>query len=306
MNNYVTHLNKYYLPQAMCLYKSLIKFEENFQLFVILLDEYSFKFFSKNNFPSITPILFREHENDRLLQLKASRKPNEYFWTITPYIQLLVYNIKKDLENLTYLDADTYFFSKPSLLLNSFYQSSSDILITKHNFSEEYKRLENNGKYCVQFIASKASGKDILNEWNAQCLEWCFDRVEKDRFGDQKYLDAWQEKYGSRVFIPKNRNLFQGPWNVDSCDHKEAILYHFHGLRLLNKNKILANIYYKISDKKYNFFYKQYLIDFKEIIRSEKLYFFSRVSLKRLLKFYFLSILNYFKKYNVIHIETFK
>lgn len=35
----------------------------------------------------------------------------------------------------------------------------------------------------------------VVDDYRTSCLEWCYDRLEDDRFGDQKYLDKWPSRY---------------------------------------------------------------------------------------------------------------
>ena len=79
---------------------------------------------------------------------------------------------------------------------------------------------------------SRLGSEMVRDEWQAQCLEWCFGWVEPGRFGDQKYLDEWPKKYQDSVHISSGRGSFLGPWNSTRFPHSEALMYHFHQLRI--------------------------------------------------------------------------
>ena len=134
----------------------------------------------------------------------------------------------------------------PDEIYKDFQETKKDILLTKHNYSPKYDKSEISGKFCVQFLIINREGYDIIKNWELLCNEWCYDRIEKNRYGDQKYLDDWPEKYKDRIYIVKNRNLFQGPWNADSTNADEAIVFHFHGLRKIVKNFYLLSRGYNI------------------------------------------------------------
>jgi len=85
-----------------------------------------------------------------------------------------------------------------------------------------------------------------LEEWAAQCLEWCYYKSENGKFADQGYLDAWPEKYGAHVI--QNPGFGLAPWNQSQYTyvHKSylvapsivegglelfTIMYHFHEFR---------------------------------------------------------------------------
>jgi len=72
-------------------------------------------------------------------------------------------------------------------------------------------------------------------------MDWCYDKLEDDRFADQKYLDSWPENFnGVRVIQHKGANL--APWNVANyrittqantvmVDEQALLFFHFHGLK---------------------------------------------------------------------------
>ena len=88
-----------------------------------------------------------------------------------------------------------------------------------------------------------AEGLDCVNTYKAECTAWCYDRVEDGKFGDQKYLDAWPERYPSlKIIEHKGFNL--AIWNVNNymmrpkngvvmIDDDPLVFYHFASTQLL-------------------------------------------------------------------------
>ena len=81
--------------------------------------------------------------------------------------------------------------------------------------------------------------------WREQCLDWCFDRVEPTRFGDQKYLDEWPSRYAG-VVVFQHEGAGLAPWNVANhrfrsegsrvfVDTDPLVFYHFSDLRVINR-----------------------------------------------------------------------
>ena len=125
---------------------------------------------------------------------KAGRTPTEYCWTATPALPLYLFDTRPELEEVTYLDADLLFFSSPEPLFAE--MGDASVLITPHRFAPEYAHHEASGTYNVQFLTfRRAGGLEILRWWHDRCVEWCFNRLEDGKLGDQKYLDDWPERF---------------------------------------------------------------------------------------------------------------
>ena len=82
--------------------------------------------------------------------------------------------------------------------------------------------------------------------WQQRCIEWCHARREDGKFGDQKYLDDWPERFRDEVHVLKQGERTMAPWNVAyiySGKKKAAslkpVFYHFHGLRIVSHERIL-------------------------------------------------------------------
>jgi hypothetical protein len=202
MYNYCTLFDSNYLSRGLAMYESLKKHSKNFHLYIFAFDTRSYILLKKLNLALTTIIFFNEFEDDELLEVKKNRTQVEYFWTCTPSIvKHCIVNF--NLENCTYLDADIYFFSDPNILIEE--MGSKSILITEHRYTPEYDQSLIRGVYNVQFVTFKndINGMKALNFWRNSCISWCYNRVENNKFGDQKYLDDWTVRFEG-VHVLKN------------------------------------------------------------------------------------------------------
>lgn len=242
------------------MYQSLKKESDLFHLYIFAFDDRSCELLNKMKLEHVTVIPLNDFEDTELLKVKDSRSAGEYCWTCTP--STIKYCIDKySLESCTYLDADLYFYSNPSVLIEE--MGNKSVLITEHRYTQEYDQSATSGIYCVQFMTFKndANGMKVLNWWKDACNEWCFARVEDGKFGDQKYLDNWTTRFDG-VHVLKNLGGGVAPWNVQQYDISDKdfklIFYHFHNFKFLNNNKIELGSY-KIKKRDLQLLYAPYL-----------------------------------------------
>ena len=93
--------------------------------------------------------------------------------------------------------------------------------------------------------------------------------MEDEKFGDQKYLDQWPILFPTKVHILQNQDYILAPWNAGRYKFKKQILWHFHGLRLLNEGRVLLHLTYKISDEIDREIYYPYLKILSKYINYE-------------------------------------
>ena len=181
-----------------------------------------------------------------------------------------------DVSEVTYLDSDIFFFASPNLLLDEFHKSGMDVLITEHRYTKEYDQTATSGKYCVQFMTFKnnAKGLNVLNWWCDRCEEWCYARFEDGKFGDQKYLDDWTERFDC-VHVLQHLGGGVAPWNVQQYDVTlepcvngiPVVFYHFHALRWLSCNQFDLSTY-RLHDNVLQHLYYPYIDCLKNIAQS--------------------------------------
>ena len=140
---------------------------------------------------------------------------------------------------------------------------------------------------------------EVLTWWRERCLEWCYNRHEDGKFGDQKYLDDWTTRFPC-VHELKHLGGGLAPWNIQRFsfrrDNKilkgftritkglegntqyaihntqnteggdfEAVFFHYHGVKLYqDSNYILAPKMYVLKPNVKTLFYVPYLQKLKE------------------------------------------
>ena len=274
MYNYCTLFDRHYLTRGLALYNSLKKHSDSFHLYIFAFDESSYNVLKKLNLDNATIIALTQFEDKELLDVKSSRTNVEYCWTSTSSTILYVLE-NFDVDNCTYIDADIYFYASPKVIFDELGHNS--ILITEHRYSHQYSfELPISGRYCVQFVTFKNDERALkaLRWWRSRCLEWCYNRVEDGKFGDQRYLDDWTERFEG-VHVLRHLGGGLAPWNIqqytfiihnDNIEGQEIktgrnfqpIFYHFHFLRYYTNGQIELGDR-KISTSVKNIFYRPYI-----------------------------------------------
>ncbi len=279
MYNFCTLFDTNYLSRGVALYRSLENVCEDFHLYIFAFDNTCLDILNKMNLNKATIISLKEFEDDKLLEIKSTRTKAEYCWTSTSSTILYILE-KYNVESCTYLDADIFFYSPPKPIFDELGDKS--ILITEHRYSPQYDKSKKSGRYCVQFITFKNDelGLKALRWWRERCLEWCYNRYEDGKFGDQLYLDDWTTRFQG-VHVMLNHGGGLAAWNVQQYDFykidnslyckekttgKEflVIFFHFHYLRFFKKDKIELGRRYLSIDVK-NYFYKPYILYLNKI-----------------------------------------
>ncbi len=212
---YCTYFDRGYLGRGLALYRSLTERHiAPFVLWVLCFDDFTYDVLVRLNQPNLKPIALAEFERDdpALLQAKLNRSRVEYYFTCTPSWPLHLLNRHREIDLITYLDADLYFFADPAPIFAEL--GNASILIIAHRFPERLRYLESHGVYNVGFLSFRndTAGRECLQWWRERCLEWCYDRPEGGRFADQKYLDDWPIRFTGVIDLQhKGANL--APWN---------------------------------------------------------------------------------------------
>jgi len=245
MNTYFTYFDNRYLLHGIALITSLRRVGDNSPVHILALDPETFLILSELKTPGlhITSLDQLERFDSELLAKKSTRKLVEYYFTLTSCYASFLMQKGSVLQDtlLTYIDADLYFFSSTESYFAEV--GAASIAITPHNFSNHLAYLAIHGTYNVGILSWRKDSVGIacINRYREQCLEWCFDRVEGDKFGDQKYLNSWPQDFSDVIEITKSHvnisywNIGRFKVSVDNSivllDNTPIIAWHFSGFK---------------------------------------------------------------------------
>lgn len=246
--NFCTLFDSNYLLKGVAMLRSLFTYCPEAHVHLLCMDEQTREIITALNFPAVTCISLAEIEDAALLEAKKDRSVAEYCWTLSPVLPSYVLANNPGISMLTYIDADLLFYSPLQPLFDEIGDAS--IAIIEHRFMPRLQHLEVNGRFCVEWVSFRRDeqGMACLARWREQCVEWCYYRLEDERMGDQKYLDAWPARYSS-THILQHPGAGIAPWNYSqykfdlladgtpSVDGEPLIFYHFHQFQLLDNGK---------------------------------------------------------------------
>lgn len=269
MEHFVTLFDSLFLPQGLALHTSMRRKVADFQMWILCVDDAAHDVLSRLELPSVRLIRLSAVETPELLAVKPGRSNGEYCWTLTPFAPRFVFEADPAVRRVTYLDADLWFLKSPEPILGEFDASGAGTLITDHAYAPEFDQSERSGQYCVQFMTfHRDHGEEVRRWWEERCIEWCFARFEDERFGDQKYLNDWPQRFGKLVHVLQRQELAQAPWNATRFPYSQAVFYHFQGLRLLPGRRIDLGLIYPLHEPVRRHVYAPYIADLRAGIEA--------------------------------------
>ena len=264
MEHYVTLFDGLFLPQGIALHMSMERHLGDYNLWVLCVDDVAFTVLEKLKLPRVTLLRLSELETEELLEVKRARTVGEYCWTLTPLAPRFVMAADEAVSRVTYIDADLWFRRNPSPIFSELEQSGKSVLITEHAYSPRYDQSYTSGLFCVQFVTFNRDGGELVRKWwEDRCMEWCYARVEDGKFGDQKYLDDWPQRFGEVVHVLADKELALGPWNATRFPFGHSVFFHFHALRVVSRS-VLRVGNYLLPRPLIEHVYRPYAVDLKK------------------------------------------
>jgi len=243
MYYFCTYFDRNYLPRARALHHSLEQRCSEFRLYSLCMDQHSLQTLRKAHLPHLVPIPLEdfERDDDALVRAKPTRTRVEYCFTCSPSLPLYILNQHPEVDIITYVDADLYFFADPQPIFDEL--EGHSIGIVGHRLPPRLKWLEKNGIYNVGWVSFRRdeNGLACLEWWRERCIEWCYERYEDGKWSDQGYLNDWPQRF-HRVCVIQHKGANLAPWNVANytidyregdvwVDEQPLLFFHFHGLK---------------------------------------------------------------------------
>ncbi|MDB5274949.1 MAG: hypothetical protein JWO58_3316 [Chitinophagaceae bacterium] len=255
MRYFCTLFDANYLPNFLALYNSLeANIDGDFKIYAFCMDDRSFTYLSDYKLKTGAKIVTVSLPQlityfPQLDDIKKQRTIIEFYFTCSPFICRYVLCKEQTCTHVTYLDADLLFFDSPEIIFEEI--SDASVAIISHKFYGWGKRYIKYGTYNVGWLTFKndATGNACLQQWLADCEEWCYDYYDEEgeRFGDQKYLDNWENAYENvKTIQQKGANL--APWNAGQynitlnkqgkifIDQDPLVFHHFASFKKVNHN----------------------------------------------------------------------
>jgi hypothetical protein len=266
MEHYVTLFDSLFLPQGLALHHSLERWGRLYTLWILCLDDVSYDVLSRLRPENVRLLRVGEVETPELLRVKPGRTRAEYCWTLTPFAPRFVFDAAPEITRVTYVDADLWLLRNPAPIFEELDESGKHVLITRHAYAPEYDKSSTSGRFCVQFMAFSREGEGVRKWWEERCIEWCFAKPEDGKFGDQKYLDDWPERFAEQVHVLQHQEWVLAPWNATRFPYGDALVYHFHGLRLQDGGRISVGDDYALPPVLMSDVYQPYIHTLREVI----------------------------------------
>jgi hypothetical protein len=275
MEHYVTVFDNLFLPQGLALHRSMERHARSYTLWMLCVDDAVYDVLQRLDLPSVRLLRLRNLEGAELKRVRPTRTLAEYCWTLTPFAVRFVFEADATASRVTYLDADVWLRKNPAPIFREFDSSGKRVLITDHAYAPEYDQSDSSGQYCVQFVTfTREGGEPVRKWWEDRCIEWCYARHEDGKFGDQKYLDDWPERFTEQVHVLSDPELILAPWNATRFPYGRSICWHFHDLRIeIEPSKEKYRVHcgrYPLPPPTIRYVYQEYLKDLRLAIASIK------------------------------------
>ena len=245
MMNFCTLYDSNYISKGLALYLSIAKYTDDFTMYVMAMDRKCQEMLNALAFKHVVVDCIEDIDDPKLAEAKGNRSRAEFCWTCGSYTTDYFLH-KYDLPDITYLDSDLMFFCSPQVVFDELQNKNASVGLAPH-----FTKYPWTGKYCVQYVYFKNDddGRKCLRWWRDECLKWCYSRVEDGKYGDQKYLDYFAEKFGN-VYDIENRGVGMAYWNLkyySISDHKviyehqewPQVFFHYSGFNVKVEEKVI-------------------------------------------------------------------
>jgi len=245
LSSFCTLFSEKYLLQGLALITSIKRHHSNSKIWVLALDEKTHLALEELSLENV--ILLSNYDREQILnyftKFQETRSYAESIFTTKPYFLSQVLEKVEEDEFLTYVDADTFLFD--TLTLDTLTSMRADILLSPHYFNSNSSKNLVYGYFNAGLVGFKNNeiGKLAARKWVKLCAEWCYLKLDNDRFADQKYLESIDSEWRSHCHyfefginfstwsFSENLNFeFANKFNY--VNSNKIVLFHFHGFKI--------------------------------------------------------------------------
>jgi hypothetical protein len=232
-----------YLPRGLCMIQSARRHGFTQKIWVLCLSAECEQMLTRLALPDVQTItldMLEEHI-PRLREARGNRSIVEYYFTCMAALHTYLFDKLPQLDGTMYVDADIKFFANPEIVFDAI--ADAPVAITPHNFVPAMRSLERSGVFNGGWSAFRRTpeGQLCLKWWLERSLEWCYDRVDEDRYANQAYMNRFPE-IAPAAKILRGKGFNCAPWNIGNykvterdgriwVDNEPLVFFHFHGLR---------------------------------------------------------------------------
>lgn len=265
MRSYCTLFDKNYLVQGVALYRSLLEHAGEFTLYALCMDEDAYEFLVKASLPSLVPIEVSDLYTPEVLKVKSRTTNGQFCWFCQPFICLHVLNTFK-VDMVTYLEADSLFFSSPEPIFDELGDCS--VSLVPHRYPPERDQSATAGKYCVQFNAFRNDeySRAVLTYWGNCCFKYMSSKPFS--YPGQTTIDDWPTRF-QRVREIACLGAGVAPWNIMQYQLEKTdagltvnkvpvIFYHYHQYLIYEDGSHELGAY-RLSEAVIEHLYKPYI-----------------------------------------------
>ena len=134
MNFFCTFFDKRYLARGVALYHSLLAQGAPFHLWVLCMDREVEVDLSSRSLQNVTlaTVADLERSDPRVMTARQNRTLVEFYFTSKSFLCQYVFDSRPDVDIVTYVDADGYFFGSPETILVE--MNGYSVGLTGHRF----------------------------------------------------------------------------------------------------------------------------------------------------------------------------
>jgi len=224
-----------YMDRLLTLHGSMEEHCKPYYLHVLAHDEMSLMALGRLQLPSVSVVPLRMLLNPALRGARERQYPHQFIWTTKGAFLL---HLLDDLDHVTYIDTDSYFFGSPVMVFSEI--GRKPIALTKHHFAPAYHHCHCNGLYNGGFLyiqRNKYIMDKLLPDWLDSCI-----LGNEGPITDQLAMSRWPQKHAKEIKIHtiRQRGMNVAPWNQGNytmniqggrlfASRWPVIWYHFHG-----------------------------------------------------------------------------